>query len=93
MSEDVHAQRARASRSPTLQLFLDTFAAQHKIPDRFVEATDHPYDCRCEKCMEWWARMGPEDDTGDDFGPFTADEIERYCGENSLTLWWKEDEG
>ena len=40
-----------------------------------LAASDHPYGCRCEKCREWWRRMGPDPDTGQ-FGPFTKDEID-----------------
>ena len=39
----------------------------------FFEASDHPYECRCEKCKEWWRAVGPEmedDDTPIGYGPF-----------------------
>ena len=26
----------------------------------FNEATEHPYMCRCEKCLDWWDLVGPE---------------------------------
>ena len=42
-------------------------------PD-FVEATNHPYGCRCDKCKQWWKDMGPDPDDGG-YGPFTAEEI------------------
>lgn len=30
---------------------------------RFDEASNHPYECRCEICLEWWQNMGgPEHD-------------------------------
>jgi len=29
---------------------------------RFDEASNHPYECECEICKEWWAQMPPEDD-------------------------------
>ena len=29
---------------------------------RFDEASNHPYECRCELCKEWWAQVPPEDD-------------------------------
>jgi hypothetical protein len=35
---------------------------------RFDEASDHPYECRCELCLEWRAQMPPEDE-----------EEERHC--------------
>lgn len=27
---------------------------------RFDEASNHPYECKCEICKEWWKLMGPE---------------------------------
>jgi hypothetical protein len=41
----------------------------------FVEASDHPYTCKCHKCKAWWKEMGPDPDT-DSYGPFTQEEIE-----------------
>lgn len=29
---------------------------------RFDEASNHPYECRCELCKEWWAQVPPEED-------------------------------
>lgn len=41
---------------------------------RFTEASDHPYECRCDMCLEWWEHVGPEDDgdleESDDCAPF-----------------------
>lgn len=28
---------------------------------RFDEASNHPYECRCELCIEWWSFVPPED--------------------------------
>lgn len=42
------------------------------ISNDFAEATNHPYTCRCDKCREWWRKMGPDDDG---YGPFTEEEI------------------
>jgi DnaJ-class molecular chaperone len=25
---------------------------------RFDEATKHPYECRCDLCIEWWEDIG-----------------------------------
>ncbi len=33
---------------------------------RFDEASNHPYECKCELCREWWALMPPEDDDEDE---------------------------
>jgi hypothetical protein len=37
---------------------------------RFDEASNHPYECRCDLCREWWELMGPERE-GDEEEPFT----------------------
>jgi len=29
---------------------------------RFDEASNHPYECKCELCKEWWTLVPPEDD-------------------------------
>lgn len=29
---------------------------------RFMEASDHPYECICKICQEWWGLVGPEHD-------------------------------
>lgn len=36
---------------------------------------EHEYLCRCDTCREWWRLMGPEDELGLSYGPFTAEEI------------------
>lgn len=33
---------------------------------RFDAATEHPYECRCELCQEWWENVPPEDDAEGD---------------------------
>jgi hypothetical protein len=42
----------------------------HKITPkqlaRFDEASNHPYECRCELCKEWWELVPPEDDGDSD---------------------------
>lgn len=53
---------------------------------RFDEASNHPYECRCEKCGEWWAQVPPEDDEPDD-NPYCAcghdtsegEEVDNVC--------------
>ena len=46
------------------------------ISDDFAQASDHPYNCRCDKCLDWWYNMGPDDDQG--YGPFSAEEIDAH---------------
>lgn len=29
---------------------------------KFDEASNHPYKCRCEICLEYWKLVGPDDD-------------------------------
>ena len=29
---------------------------------RFDEASNHPYECRCEVCKEWWQQVPAEED-------------------------------
>ena len=44
--------------------------------ESFMEASDHNYRCKCEKCLAWWVEIGPEDDgDGWSFGPFSEDEF------------------
>lgn len=41
-----------------------------------VEASSHPYDCRCASCLQWWVQIGPEETgNGWSFGPFTEQEF------------------
>jgi len=30
--------------------------------ERFDEASNHPYECKCKLCQEWWKLMPSEDD-------------------------------
>lgn len=60
-------------RLTTLQQHIREQAEKAGIPQSFMEASDHAYFCRCEKCREWWVRMGPDEEGS--FGPFTREEI------------------
>ena len=31
----------------------------------FKEASNHPYECTCKICKEWWELMGPEPEIDD----------------------------
>lgn len=49
---------------------------------RFDEASNHPYECRCELCKEWWAQVPPEDDECPECGGegyITAECFEDTC--------------
>ena len=49
-----------------LEQLKDNLAAQlFKDEDeraRFDAASNHPYECKCELCKEWWEKMGPEEE-------------------------------
>jgi hypothetical protein len=36
---------------------------------RFDEASNHPYECKCKICKEWWSLVPPEDDELDSDEP------------------------
>jgi hypothetical protein len=60
----------RLPDTPVRQTAIVRALAQAVGPD-FVDASDHPYQCTCNKCREWWSTMGPDPDTGL-YGPFGA---------------------
>jgi len=75
------------SRSPALQAFLDAFADKAGIEPDFIAASDHAYNCRCQKCLDWWASMGPDGDDPDApyaYGPFSKEEIDAYLKDQSV---------
>jgi hypothetical protein len=78
------------NRSPALQRFIDFFADKFNIDQDFKDASNHDYDCTCEKCLAWWAAMGPEDADGEDFGPFTRQQVVDYCKahDKDFDMWW-----
>lgn len=51
------------------------------ISDDFATASDHPRECRCDKCLGWWVDM-TEGEEGEDLEdamtdcPFSAEELE-----------------
>lgn len=53
--------------------FLQKLAEEAGITQEFVDASNHDYYCRCEKCKGWWQRMGPDEEGS--FGPFSREEI------------------
>lgn len=48
---------------------LDSMETTFGISPDFVESSDHPYKCTCEKCADWWRQMGQDPDTNR-YGPF-----------------------
>jgi len=37
--------------------------------------SNHTYDCRCEKCLTWWAMCGPDGGVPGNYGPFDKAEV------------------
>lgn len=60
-------------RAPELQSFIDNMAHQLHIDNSFIESCEHPYNCRCPKCLEWWRTIDPDEDS---YGPFSVEKIE-----------------
>lgn len=48
---------------------------------RFDEASNHPYECGCEICLEWWDAVGPEEEDDDIDGelPCGCDHVDVSC--------------
>jgi len=68
-------------RSDRMQAFVESLKQTLNVSNDFVELSDHPYSCRCEKCLQWWVSMGPEDlGHGWGFGPFTEQEFIKAGG-------------
>jgi hypothetical protein len=42
--------------------------------------SDHPYECRCEICLEWWRLCGEDGDEPGNYGPFSEEEIQSAGG-------------
>ena len=67
-----------SQRAPRLQNLLQNLANEFGIEQEFIDASDHPGHCRCEKCLAWWSIMYDADPDNPDYGPFTKEEIEEY---------------
>lgn len=86
---DPYEQAARGRRAPAIQNFIDEFVEAFGIEQDFVDASEHPPNCRCDKCLAWWASMGPEDDEGQYFGPFTSAEVKAHCRKHGKPIFWE----
>lgn len=64
-------------RSESIQKVIDGMKERMGISDSFVTASDHPYTCRCFRCLSWWLACGPSEnsDGSENWGPFSLDEI------------------
>ncbi len=59
----------------SLQATIDALRTKWNIGPDFVAACDHPYSCRCDLCLGWWASVGADEEN---YGPFTPEEILVY---------------
>ncbi len=56
-------------RNPFVQMLCEA------VGEDFAAASDHSYNCCCERCRDWWKKMEPDPDT-ETYGPFSPEEIE-----------------
>jgi hypothetical protein len=74
-----------------LQQLVADLAYKAGIRDSVMEASNHPYTCRCANCLQWWLACGPEHTAnGWSFGPFTQAEYESAGG--FVPEWAEEEE-
>jgi len=64
------------NRNVQLKELQDMFRAE--VGEDFAEATEHQSNCRCDKCLDWWAKMGWEDEETETSpsSPFSKEEIQ-----------------
>lgn len=62
-----------SKRAPALQELLQKMVDDFEINQAIIDASDHPGHCRCDKCREWWASLGPDEDGN--YGPFSQEEM------------------
>lgn len=60
-------------QAPTLQDSIDRLREYLSTSKDFIDASNHPYSCRCDKCRDWWKAVGPDRAS---YGPFTKEEID-----------------
>jgi len=82
-------------RAPALQELLDNLVRDLDIGQDFLIASDHKYGCTCQKCLAWWADIGPDGEPDDQcaFGPFSREQVESYCREVGKPITWGQSEG
>lgn len=52
------------------------------IKDILDVGADHPYDCRCLICLDFWVIMGPDNEADPpNYGPFSVDEVQTRARE------------
>jgi hypothetical protein len=63
---------SNSRRAPKLEELAQRIAEEFNIPKDFQEASDHPGNCKCPICKDWWKLMGNDEDG---YGPFTKEEL------------------
>ena len=58
-----------------LQQFVADVSRAAGVSEDFMEASDHAYGCRCEKCLDWWRTMAVCEDGHWETGAFTVEEL------------------
>ena len=54
------------------------------VRDELDASSDHAYGCDCDRCLSWWARVGPDGGEPGCYGPFTKEQVnqrQRELGE------------
>lgn len=55
-----------------MDAYIKKILAEHGLTlEQFDEASNHPYECRCPVCVNWW-RLAPRQGDGDDELPIDA---------------------
>ncbi len=73
MRDGVYSMKYDQQKARGLSNLIE--ALREVLEPEFVVSCEHPYDCRCDSCRQWWRDMGPDPET-DAYGPFTKEEIE-----------------
>lgn len=51
-----------------------------------IAAWEHDYRCDCRLCQGAWALMGPDGFEKGNWGPFTEDDMRRFCEEEGVAF-------
>lgn len=62
-----------------ITMLIETLELDQFQINMLVQASTHPFGCRCTACLWFYARFGPFDECGvDGYAAFTSAEIEEY---------------
>ena len=73
MTEEERLNQYKEGKTPLQGVVADLFFGLG-VSVEFMEASDHKSGCRCDKCLNWWAKMWNEHEP-EETGPFTFEEI------------------